>query len=285
METAIPLVIQTGVDFPIENRIKRFLSAIGWQEVYTYSMVSQEIALHSGFKLNQHLKLQNPLTDDRIYLRQSLLPSLEEVLDSNPHQPELSVFEIANLYQPQEKNIPLELLSLSLASGQSYRVVKGYVETLLDQFYVTNYDFMPQQQPAPIFVQAANIIADEHVIGTIGVLQSGRVGVDIAMTQLLLVAQTHPSYQPIPKTAALLEDMTFTLPEQTLVGEVIKTIRQASELIYAVKLKDTYQQNFTFQVTYLDPSRNLSTQDIRPVREQLVRQLAKDYQAELVGAV
>ena len=285
METAIPLEKQSGVNFTIENRIKHFLSAIGWQEVYTYSMVSQEIASQSGLDLDQHLKLQNPLTDDRIYLRRSLLPSLEEVLDQNPHHPELSVFEIANTYTPREKNIPAESLYLSLVSGKSYSQVKGYVETFLNQFFVSKYDFVPQDKIAPLYAQAAEIVADEQVIGTIGVLQSGRIGVAIEISQLLLVAKTHPTYQPIPKYPAWLEDITFTLPEKTLVGDVIKTIQAVSELIYQVSLKDTYQRNYTFQVAYLDPTKSLSSEDIKPLREKLVKKLQADYKSELVGSI
>jgi phenylalanyl-tRNA synthetase beta chain len=77
MDTPIPLNKPTDVNFAVEHRIKQFLADLGWQELYTYSMVSQAVALESGYSIDKHLKLQNPLTDDRVYLRRSLIPSVK----------------------------------------------------------------------------------------------------------------------------------------------------------------------------------------------------------------
>jgi phenylalanyl-tRNA synthetase beta chain len=142
MDTAIPLVKQEGVNFYLENKIKHFLADIGWQEVFTYSMVSEELAQQSGYSLTEHLKLQNPLTDDKVYLRRSLIPSLNEILDQNPNESQLSVFEIAHVYQPQAKGLPHELLLLSAVSSKGYREVKGETESLLERFFIKEVNFI-----------------------------------------------------------------------------------------------------------------------------------------------
>ena len=285
MDTAIPLEKQAGVNFALENQIKHFLSDIGWQEVYSYSMVSEALAEQSEHALTAHLKLQNPLTDDRVYLRRSLLPSLEEVLTENPHRQDFSVFEIANVYQPHQQTPPNEILHLSLVSRGEYRVVKGSLEALLEHFFVKDYVFEVENKPTKEFHQSAKVMLNGKQAGVIGVLKSGHVAVDLEVAALLESFQTHPEYQPIPKTTALTEDMTFTLPEKTLVGEVMQTIKQTSTMIQSVTLKDTYKQNLSFQIAYLDPNQNVSSEDVEPVRKKIVEKLQKSYQAKLVGAV
>ncbi|MBU2543204.1 phenylalanine--tRNA ligase subunit beta [Patescibacteria group bacterium] len=291
MDTPIPTTYPQDINFNFENKIKNFLSNIGWQEVYTYSMLSDEIAQQSGYKLDQHLKLQNPLTDDRVYLRRSLLPSLEEIIASNPHKKSLSIFELANVYQPlDEGKLPQEQMLLGLVSTADYRIVRGSLESLLDRLFVPSYDIVPSKQPQQQFNQSAEITAKDQsgktrVIGAIGVLTSGRIGAEIALADLLKIIRTHPTYRPIPKTMPIIEDLTFSLPKGIAVGEVINSIKQMDQLITKVELKNIYQQNYSFAIQYHHLKKNLTAADVEPLRKNIVRQIEKQHQAKLVGEV
>ncbi len=65
----------------------------GFNEVYTYSMVSEE--LNEG-PLETAVKIANPLSEEHEYMRVTLIPSLLEVVRNN-FQESLAVFEIANI--------------------------------------------------------------------------------------------------------------------------------------------------------------------------------------------
>ncbi len=290
MDTAIPITKQEGVNFVIENKIKHFLADVGWQEVYTYSLVSEELALQSGYQLEEHLKLQNPLTDDRVYLRRSLLPSLEEVLSENPQRNNLSVFEIANQYEPQDDQLPKETLHLTMVSVQNYRLVRGYLESLLEHFFIANLSIVPSKKTSAQFTQEAEIKVPNKngelaCIGKIGLLKSGHIGTTIAMSAFLEVVRTHPSYQPLSKTMQLVEDMTFQLPKTTVIGEVILLIKKSSPLIQTVTLKDVYQSNYTFSISYHHPETNVTGEQVVPIREIIVNQMAQQFSAKLIGKV
>lgn len=292
MATPIPTRYPQGINFSLEGKIKHFLSAIGWQEIYSYSLVSQELALNAGYDLEQHLKLQNPLTDDRVYLRRSLLPSLSEVIKENSQTESLSVFELAHTYQPQKEKLPKQELTLSLVSTQEYRQLRGTLRVLLEQLFVKAIKIAPEEQVSPGFIQSGKIIIknqekkEEKIeLGTIGVLPNKLVGIEINFSQLLKIAQTHPKYQPIPKTMPIMEDLTFTLSKQALVGEVIRTIRQSNPLVVAVKLKDTYRRNFTFSIHFHDLKKNLAVEEIQPLRKKIVKEVEKNHPAQLVGNV
>lgn len=274
MDTQIPLVKPQGINFGVENKIKRFLAAIGWQEIYSYSMVSEEIALQSGHDLDDHLKLQNPLTDDRVYLRRSIIPSLLEVIDNNSSEKSLSVFEIANTYQPIEGDLPQEQLHLAMVSTNDYRTVRGDFEALLSQLYVTNLEINKD----------GKVMVEEKTIGQVS-SHSGKFSIDINFAKLLENVKTHPTYQPIPKTSIIHEDLTFTINEEASVGKIIKIIEEQSPLIMSVKLKDQYKQNYTFGIEYHDPTVNLSGEEVEPIRRKINDILEKKYQAKLVGKI
>ncbi|MEN8253168.1 MAG: phenylalanine--tRNA ligase subunit beta [Patescibacteria group bacterium] len=278
MPGSIPLIKQSSVNFNLENKIKRFLSNIGWQEIYTYSMVSEELAIKSGFSLKSHLKLQNPLSEDRIYLRQSLIPSLEEFVENNPLKKNLSVFEIANIYIKQKNNIPIEKMHLTLVSNNNYRKAKGDLETLFDKFYLNNLDF---KQISNI---QASIYAGKELVGKISILANNLVGIDIPILQLIKVAKTHPNYVPIPKTAIINEDLTFSFANKIKIGEVIDTVKSLSKLIKGVMLSgDTYKSNHTLTIYYHNPDSNISSENITPIRKKIVKEVEEKFGAKLVG--
>lgn len=281
MDTRIPTTRQQGVNFTIENRVKRFLANIGLQEVYTYSMVSDALALQTD-SLESHLKLANPLTDDRIYLRKSLIPSLNEVLDQNSFVSNLSVFEIANVYLPRENDLPEETLRLSLVSTLSYQELRGILEALFAQFFVKKITVIQSDSShGEVFTLAED---KKVVLGNVQMLPKSRVAIELSFAAILSIVKTHPTYQPIPKTAILTEDMTFTLPENTTVGSVLEIIESASPLITSVTLTSTYKRNVSFTITYHNPNENISSESLLPIRKKIVSDLEK-LGVLLVGSV
>jgi phenylalanyl-tRNA synthetase beta chain len=267
MPTAIPLQKPTHTNFFIENGVKHFLAAIGWQELYTYSMVSAEIATQSGFPLTEHLKIQNPLTDDRVYMRRSMIPSLEEVIANNPQRTQMSIFEMACLYPPVEKKLPDEELFLTLVSTRPFRQVKGDIEVLFQQFFISDFETAMKG------------------VGSIAVLPNGHTTVVISIPKFIQIARTHPHYQPQIKTNEVIEDLTFTLPEKTEVSPLIASVKTCSPLIRSIVLKDIFQQNYSFTFSYTDPSRHLTAEDVTQLRRTVTAFIEKNYGAKLVGSI
>lgn len=285
MDTAIPTSKPEGTRFDFEHACKVFLAHIGWQEVYTYSMVSEAIAQQSAQAVETHLKIQNPLTDDRVYLRRSLTPSLVEVLDSNPQRPNLCIFEVAHVYHPQPNTLPIEELHLTMVGQKTYAEVRGDFESLLRQFYITNISIVevPSErlQQGEVTVQTPG--GDVH-IANLYILKKGRVVFDVLLTELVRVLKTHPTYKPLAKAESVKEDFTFSLPQRTPIGTVIAAIRGVDKLVTSVELTDQYKQNFTFAVTYLDPEKSLSKDEVEPIRKKIIALVAETSQGSLVGA-
>lgn len=283
MDTPIPTSKPTDVNFDIENRIKRSLTARGWNEVYTYSLVSEAEAVSSGHTLEEHLKLSNPLTDDKVFLRRSLAPSLKTVVSNNPTHTRPQIFEIANVYHPQASDLPKEELHVTLMANADYAARRADLEYMLQEL------FIPKLQVNQTSDTTADLIAhtynnQQQHIGT--VTHDGDVFVfDLIMAELLQAVNTHPEYRAPATTAKIKEDLTFTVPEKTHIGDVVADIQESNELIVTVRHMDTYKNNVTIRMYYQDPEKNLSDADVASVRKHIVSLVAEKHAGKLVGSL
>jgi len=278
-------------DFEMENNLKTFLANIGWQELYSISLVSQELAKQSGFLLDNHLQLNNPLLTENQYLRRSLIPSLREAVAQNPQESQLSFFEIAAVYHPQKGDLPQEKMMLGMISTKSYRKTRGDFETLLTKLFIDQVlieeDEIKKEKNNNKYLQVGKIFAGNNttLLGQIAIFSNQQIAIEIELDSLLKLAKKHPTYQSIANTSIIIEDLTFNLPLTTQVGEVIKCLEAVDSIVVEVLLKDHYQQNFTFQISYQDPLQNLSNELIAPIRKKIVEEVENKTDAKLVGKV
>ncbi|MEK7458258.1 MAG: phenylalanine--tRNA ligase subunit beta, partial [Patescibacteria group bacterium] len=279
MDTRIPTNYPEDTNFIMEYDVKHFLATLGWQEVYTYSAVSKRLADQSGYSTKDHLKLQNPLNDDHVYLRRSLVPSHEEVIENNPHVLPLSVFELANVYIPRTHDLPEESLRLTLTSTLPYRVVKGHVEVSLRHLYIPA-DTVEYKQ---IGDRHAEILVKGKYVGALLVEKNGHVVAEFVWKALLAMAKSYPYYHPISQFSPIIEDMTFTLVEKKNVGKVIETLMKLDKNIHSVEMRDVFHQNVTFTIIYHAMNLQMTTQDIEPIRKKIALTLQNKFKAKHVG--
>lgn len=281
MDTPIPTQYPEETNFAKEHEIKLFLAALGWQEIYTYSTVSAKLSTQSGYAVKDHVKIQNPLNDDHVYLRRSLIPSHEEIIHQNRHLPSMSVFELAHTYTPRWHNIPEEKLHLTLTSTQPFLTVKGYAEAVLAKLYI-----LPESVAYTRTADtSAKIVIDGHEAGTVMLLPSGHTAVDFVWPVLLAAARRNPQYVPISQFTPIIEDMTLTLPEKTEVARVLQSMKAVEKALLSIEVKGVYKQNVTFTLKYGFPDKQIASEDVAPMRKRIAETVQKHHRAQFVGAV
>jgi phenylalanyl-tRNA synthetase beta chain len=296
MDGALAINPDPGTDYQVENLIKHFLADLGWQEIYSYSLVSEQQALDAGYKLAEHLKLANPLKEENAYLRRSLIPSLLEVFTNNPNQKELSVFEIAKLYHPQVDDLPEQSLTLSLLSNRDYRLVKGDLDSLFKRLYLftENQKLLVQEKVGkeakhPLATQIAELVLakdkKQSKLGKIMILKTGLVAIELDLTSLISVSHKYPRYQKLIKTAAIIEEMTFTLPKQVAVGEFMESLQKVDARLKKVELLDIYKDNYSFSFIFQDKKVNISNEEVEPIRQKIAHTAQNEFKARLVGKI
>ncbi|MBC7243505.1 MAG: phenylalanine--tRNA ligase subunit beta, partial [Anaerolineae bacterium] len=105
-----------------EEFIRDVLAGCGLQEVITYSLTSLEVEGRlypegESPRPEDFIRLANPLSSEREYLRRSLKASLLSTVASNlRHTPQVGIFEIAAVFEPAPGELlPREPMRLALA--------------------------------------------------------------------------------------------------------------------------------------------------------------------------
>ena len=243
------------------RKIRDLTASLGYNEAYSSTLINQ--------REGEHLKVLHPMSIDFEYMRSTILESLVPVTPGN-------WFELGTVFKPNPKTnqLPLENQELGLTSTTlNFAQIKGQIETLGERLGLKL-----------VIDGKAQIKLKEKIIGSIYKTADKSAWVaTINATALADQANnqfTYPAPSPFP---AILEDITMTLPPQTLIGPVIETISDTNKMIATVTLTKIYQHNFTFHLTYQSPTRQLSAKDVQPIRKTIIANLSRRYKAELVG--
>jgi hypothetical protein len=184
---------------------------------------------------------------------------------------------LANIYQPLANGLPKEQLQLALVSSRPLRQVKGDFISLLRHFYIRDITIEPT-----VSENTGSITIAKTKVGILQV-ENGLTIIQVSLAKLLSLIKTHPEYQPLPKTASVIEQLTFTLPAKTTIGPILQDIAQLSPKIKTVSLDSIYQHNYTFTIEYWSAKQNLTNEKVGPIRKRIVKVIEKIYQAKLVG--
>lgn len=263
-----PLLISRDPFF-WETRVKHMLKYWGFTEIYTYSMVAEELL--EG-PLNEAVILRNPLDEDHVYMRRTLVPSMLQVLSENKAYKNVRLFEIANVYEKNGKNLPTErrmLAGIIKHSHVSFYDVKGIVEQLGADLGI-QFSFKAAKE-----LVGADVFLEKEKIGTIEELDDEIINFELNFETIIAHATLRKKFTPLSKHPAIIEDLALTIDAEIPTGEIIDAIKKQSPLIREVSLLDKYQNKRTFHIVYQSDSKNLSNEDVTEIRERILTTLQK----------
>lgn len=263
-------------EFYFEKRVKDALKYWGFIEIYTYSMVSEEV--FDG-PIEEALEIANPLSEEWVYMRCTLVPSLLQILKENKRYKKVKIFEIANVYEKQEAKLPKEtrmLAGVLLDEDNSFYKVKGVIEQLFADLEISNIEFKKRREGLGTEVR----IGKEYV-GEIEVLDENLVDFELNFETLIKHATLKKIYKPLSKFPPILEDISLVVDEDIESGDIIKEIKKQSNLIVSVELLDMYENSRTFHMSYQAKDRNLTNEEVGEIREKIIKAVKQKFQAEV----
>jgi phenylalanyl-tRNA synthetase beta chain len=273
-----------------EKQIKSSLAGWGYTEMYTYSMLSQKQLELAGFDAKKTLKITNPLVSEHEFMRPSLLPSVIQAYATNSRiRDHLKLFELSNAYEYRNGILPLEKrLLVVVQSGQCFRELKGVAEMIFQHMGIP-FPHDTTQSEYPLFDGNRSLkLGDFGSIGFIAPDYRKALGIETDILALglnfdMLVAKQnyHISYSPIPKYPSIIEDLSFTVPVGFQCGPFLETLKKTDVHITALSLHDIYNDTRTIRVIYSDLTRNLTNEDIKPIREKLIKKAQESFSAIL----
>ncbi|MDY7078173.1 MAG: phenylalanine--tRNA ligase subunit beta [Chloroflexota bacterium] len=311
------------------ERVRDLLVGCGLDEVITYSLVDieDEGELHPQGPPSPPLlaeggegvlRVLNPLSTERAYLRRTLLPSLLRTACENLRfLDRVSIFEVGAIYLPVEgQTLPDEPQCLTIVmtgprearswlARQDRTLVdfydlKGVVETLLDGLGLEG-TFEPGEHPALCPGRCAQVSVGDNVVGMMGELHpSVRENFDLLaqpvcalefdLSRLLAAWGATHEMMPLSAHPPVYEDLAVVVDEDVPAVRVHDLIAQiGASLVRSVVLFDVYQgeqvgtgkKSLAYRLTYQADDRTLNDRKVAKLRAKIVRQLERELNATL----
>jgi phenylalanyl-tRNA synthetase beta chain len=290
-EGAPPIVI-SNPELEWEHEIKIRLRDWGFTELYTYSMISQKLMDIFGLDTKKAYKITNPLSEEWLYMRPSLWPSVLSSIEQNLHnRNELQVFELSMRYVWRSNDLPKEKLVLLVAwTGNKFREAKGLGQAILALFGL-KYQLTDKTKQLPWYSDTHLQLAEYGSVGEVNEQLLNRLNIHCPITVLELDIETlvknaklSKIYHPVSRYPPIIEDLSFIVPQGFQVGPLITILSHIHRLIESITFLDAYENKRTFRVMYNDPTKNLTGMDIAPIRQKLIEYAGEKFGATVVTA-
>lgn len=262
----------------LKSQIRHILSRAGANEVLTYSFVHGNLLEKVGQKPENSYALRNALSPDLQYYRQTLTPSLLDLVHGNIKAgfDEFAVFELNKshnkLHGNGDDDLPgeLNMVALAFASKNSkqaaYYNARRYLDYLAASLGLTlRYEAIAEPVDFPVtapFDQARSafvtVIETGTFLGIVGEYRSEVVqnlklptasaGFEIGLDHLLEAVNALPEtiYQPLSKYPSTEQDLTLKVAADLQFAQLealIKKELEASEYDYVVQPLNVYQKD------------------------------------------
>jgi phenylalanyl-tRNA synthetase beta chain len=285
----------------LESAWRSRLAAVGLNEVRTSKLLPRErFAFSEGA-----IELRNPLSEDAVELRPSILAGLLPVLDRNIRAgaEHVAIFEIGRTFIPpsgkEERHLGV-LLWGNVAGAANWRSVSNRSLDLFDlkgalECVVPNLSFGPGKFPD--LALPVDVFSGDRVIGFGGQLSSakataaGPVFVAELHADLLLVPDDlKKKFREIEKFPAVTRDIAMIMPEEISHEKISRAIHEPREaLLESVELFDVFsggdlgaaRKSLAYRLTYRDRSRTLTNEEVNAAHAKIRERLRRDLGAEL----
>ncbi|MSQ96336.1 MAG: phenylalanine--tRNA ligase subunit beta [Gemmataceae bacterium] len=279
---------QANEPIVFEEKVRDILVDCGLQEVVCYALTMPEketlLLKPQGEYANPgdvpYVTLKNPISSERVVMRQSVLASVLEIAESNlRNTDDVRLFEIGFAYVPlagrasDGPQLPDEPRRLAIVMtgnrGQEFWEgggakekqlldffeLKGVIEALTQDLHLKDTTYQPSKAAHLHPGKSATLRAGDRRIGDFGVLhpkvaQAYNLGertilvAEFDVEALQAATPVRFSYTPVPRFPAALRDIAVVVDEAIPAEQIESEIRIAGgELLGDVKLFDLYRGN------------------------------------------
>lgn len=287
-----------------QHHLRTHLSNLGLNEVITYSLIDEK-SVHLFNNLGTPYQVLSPLTEERKFMRQSLLNGLLTTYKYNiaRQNKSINIFEIGNVYTKESEYPYLAILinsklAYNLWQKDSNKIdfytIKGILESLFYQFGATfkyrestNHSLHPFRQ--------AEIISNNETVGFIGQVHPSLSKdeevyvLEVSLTSLLQLDSAN-SYQPVSRYPSIERDIAFVVSKEVLVSDIEAIIWQtARKHLVDLKLFDVYQgdnipentRSLAYRLLFNSSDKTLESSDIDKIMKSVINRLNFNFKAEI----
>ena len=299
--------------------VRNFLEGAGLHQAITYSLTSKEMAQRFALETAPVTELLMPMSEERSTLRQSLIPHLLEAASYNVARKADSVtlFETGSVFLGEtSEGLPHEEEHVAAVmtgkwldhSWQGERktvdffVLKGIIEGLFAKLGLDHLVTFEQSQKDGLHPgRTASIKLADEVVGVVGQLHPTEQKkrdlketyvMEMNLAKLLNFSLEPLLYTSVPRFPSISRDIALVVNRTQAAGELQQIIRRAGgKLLKDVRVFDLYegekmeagQKSVAFSLTYEDPERTLTDEEVVKAHSKVLKALEEEGNAQLRG--
>ncbi|MGI9174242.1 MAG: phenylalanine--tRNA ligase subunit beta [Rhodothermales bacterium] len=265
----------------LRRQARGLLSGLGFREVYTNSMLPEEVAERfnhpplGGSATGALVTTLNPVSQEMASLRPSLLPGVLQVIrfNQNHGQRALRLFEFGHVFRRTDQEDTMipgyaehesVLLALSgprrearwdtSAEEVDFFDAKGAVEALLEALRIPDVVMTPHDHATPLMAYHLSVRSGETALGTVARLSDGVAGdldlsapvyfAELDWHRLTVLAERHqkPVYEPVSRFPVVERDLAVVVDRAQPAGALLNAIEEAGRpLLQDVSVFDLYE--------------------------------------------
>jgi phenylalanyl-tRNA synthetase beta chain len=294
------------------NQLRQRLAGLGFTEVYALSFVDLEDTRAKGFANGvELLGVRNPLSERWDGLRNSLLPSLGRLAETNMKKGRewIKMFEIGKVFEGTGDNFREEEHLALLSSGDRFSWVekeetadfyslKGDIESFFDSIGAEDVAFTSTTCPFLHPGRAAEILLDDEKLGVMGELILSqrtlrRVYVaELNLEMLLNRVMRRKFHESISKFPAVDRDIALLAADQLPFQDIATVIeREGGQYLESVRLFDLYvgdgipegSKSLTYRLRFRAKDRTLRDEEVDKVIRGILSSLREELNVILRG--
>jgi phenylalanyl-tRNA synthetase beta chain len=286
----------------LADKMRESFRAFGFFEVENYSFESQRRETSST-----RLELLNPVSEEFMYLRTSLLAGLLENIRANSHNAkELRLYELGNVFRkgrrgPEEQLHFCAALAGSAKPDALYFEAKGIAESLFERFGIADVWFenigsheVSWPCAEKVFLhpyRAAFIKSNSEILGMLYQIHPEEgakvpvVAIEILMPAFIKKVEREFEFQPIPRFPAVMRDISVLVPRVEQAEDVTRVIEKAGgELLADSDLFDYYegdavgqdQKSLAFRLIFQSRDRTLKDKEIATCMDAIIEAIRRE---------
>jgi phenylalanyl-tRNA synthetase beta chain len=288
----------------VRERVQQALIAAGFQESLTFSFTVENVAeLFVPPGAGEPLRITPAAGEYGSRMRQSLLPSLLVARRDNErrgvHDAEL--FEIARVYLGLDPADPQsQPLRVGMASGRSFRELKGVLETLVHSLNPKAVvQAVPLEHAAFQAGRGAELRVNGRTWGWMGEVERTHFAplreqklrdpatvAEVDLSVLIDASASERRPEPLPEYPAIERDFNFVIDDSTTWDQVAAVVRSAAgSHLETVRFVDQYRgqqipagkKSYVIGLTYRAIDRTLTGEEVDTAQANVLKAM----QAEL----
>ena len=325
LPSTLPVMEMTEGKLNPQQRQRRFIRTLltenGVRDAVTYTLISTAKKEDAILSVGESLELPVPLSEERRYLRTSILPSLLESAAWNIARgnKNINLFEISEL---TSKSGVVEHLAIVLTGALNetkwlkdvtpadFYTLKGLIEALLERQGIgeNRLYFKPNQKDTTHFHpgRSAEVYIGKDLIGLMGEIHpsyGAKIGVkhaviaELDLDKVLKTKKSKVKFTPVSKYPSVVRDLAVVVAKDLPASKIIDVIKRAGKLdkesvVRKVDVFDVYEgehvgeneKSIALTMTLQSDKQTLNEEKINTVFNAIIDAVIKQCHATLRSA-